>query len=58
MKTLTGERIEQNIPESITENRNNKEITKGDNSGDRNLRKEIKNRRSSATEYKRWKREF
>ena len=40
-------------------NRNNKENPKGDNSGDRNPRKEIRNhrcKRASATEYQAWKR--
>ena len=36
-----GERIEQNHPGSKNGSRNNKEITNGDNSGDRNPRKEI-----------------
>ena len=34
-----GERIEQNHPGPKNGSRNNKEITKGDNSGDRNLGK-------------------
>jgi hypothetical protein len=38
-----SERIEQNHPGSKNERRNNKEITKGDNSGDRNPRKKIRN---------------
>ena len=40
MKTQRGERIEQNTPGSKTGSRNNKEITKGDNSGDKNPRKD------------------
>jgi hypothetical protein len=39
----SGERIEQNCPGSKSRSRNNKEITKGDNSGDRNPRKEVRN---------------
>jgi hypothetical protein len=38
----TGEGIEQNHPVSKNGNTNNKEITKGDNPGDRKPRKEIK----------------
>jgi hypothetical protein len=37
--------MEQNHPESKNGSRNNKEITKGDNSGDRNPRKEIRSHR-------------
>ena len=36
-----GERIEQNHPASKIGSRNNKEITKGDNSGDGKSRKEV-----------------
>ena len=36
---------EQNRPRSKNVNRNNKEITKGDNSGDRKSRKEIRSHR-------------
>jgi hypothetical protein len=38
----TGEAIEQNHPGSINGYRNNKEITKGDNLGDRKTTKEIR----------------
>jgi hypothetical protein len=41
----TGEGIEQNHPGSKTVSRNNKEITRGDSSGDGNPRKEIRNHR-------------
>jgi hypothetical protein len=41
----TGERIEQNHPGSRSGNRNNKVMTMGNNSGDRNPRKEIRNHR-------------
>ena len=41
----TVERIEPNHPGSKNRIRNNKEITKVDNSGDRNPRKEIRNHR-------------
>jgi hypothetical protein len=41
----TGERIEQNYLGSKTENRNNKEITKGDHPGVRKPRKEIRSHR-------------
>jgi hypothetical protein len=44
-----GEEIEQNHPGSKNESRNNKEITKGDNSGDRKPRKEIRNIDASIT---------
>jgi hypothetical protein len=40
-----GEGIEQSHPGSKNENRNNKEITKGDNSGDRKPRKTIRSHR-------------
>ena len=42
----TGEGIEQNHPGSKNENRNNKEITQGDNPGDIKPRKEIRSYRS------------
>jgi hypothetical protein len=50
----TGERIEQNHPGSKNRSRNNKEITKGDNSGGRKSRKETRNHRwqASPTKYK------
>ena len=41
----TDEGFEQSHIESENENRNNKEITKGDNTGDRNPRNEIRNHR-------------
>ena len=41
----TGEGIEQNHPGSKIGNRNNKEITKGENPGDRKTRKEIRSHR-------------
>jgi hypothetical protein len=41
----TGEGIEQNHPASKKGSRSNKEITKGDNSGDRKPRKEIRSHR-------------
>jgi methyl-accepting chemotaxis protein len=41
----TGEVIEQNHPGSKNGSRDNKEITKGDNSGDRNPRREIRSNR-------------
>jgi ribosomal protein S6E (S10) len=41
----TGYGIEQNHPRSKNVSRNNKENPKGDNSGDRNPRKEIRNPR-------------
>ena len=41
----TGEEIEQNHPGSKNGSRNNKEITKGDNSGDRKPKKEIRSHR-------------
>jgi hypothetical protein len=40
-----GEGIEQSHPGSKNENRNNKEITKGDNSGDRKPGNEIRSHR-------------
>jgi hypothetical protein len=40
-----GDEIEQNNPGSKNGSRNNKEITEGDNSEDRNPRKEIRNHR-------------
>jgi hypothetical protein len=40
-----GEGIEQNHPGSKNGNRNNKETTMGDNSGDRKHRKEIRSHR-------------
>ena len=40
-----GEEIEENFPGSKNGNRNNKEITKGDNPGDRKPRKETRRRR-------------
>jgi hypothetical protein len=40
--TQTGEGIEQNHARSKTRSRNNKEVTKGDNSGDRKPRKVIR----------------
>jgi hypothetical protein len=39
----TGERIEQNYPVSKNGKRNNKEITRGDNSGNRKAMKEVRN---------------
>jgi hypothetical protein len=39
MHNQTGEGIEQNHPGSKNGSRNNREITKGENSGDRNHRK-------------------
>jgi hypothetical protein len=53
----TSDGIKQNHLRSKNGSRNNKENKKGDNSGDRKPRKEIRNHRASATEYKRWKRE-
>jgi hypothetical protein len=50
----TGDGIEQNRPRSKNGSRNNKENQKGDNSGYRNPRKEIRNHRST-TEYKIWR---
>jgi hypothetical protein len=47
-----GEGIEQNNPRSKNGNRNNKEITKGDNPGDWKSRKEIMSHRCKPTEYK------
>jgi hypothetical protein len=41
----TGDGIEQNHPRSKKGSRNNEENPKGDNSGDRNPRKEIRNHR-------------
>jgi hypothetical protein len=41
----TGERIEQNNPGSKNGSRNNKEIIKGDNSGDRKPRKDVRSHR-------------
>ena len=41
----TGDRIEQNHPWSKNGSRNNKENLEGDNFGNRNPRKEIKNHR-------------
>jgi hypothetical protein len=41
----TGEEIEQSHPGSKNGNRNNKEITKGVNNGDRKPRKEIRSHR-------------
>ena len=48
----TAEGIEQNYPGSKKGNRNNKEIRKGENPGDRKPRKEIRSH-GSPTEYKR-----
>ena len=45
----TGERIEQNHPGSKNGSRNIKEITKGDNSEDRNLKKKSGDIDSSIT---------
>ena len=47
-----GEGIEQNYPGSKKANRNNKEITKGENPGDRKPKKEIRSH-GSPTKYKR-----
>jgi hypothetical protein len=41
----TGDEIEQNYPRSKNGSRNNEEKSKGDNSGDRNPRKEIRTHR-------------
>jgi hypothetical protein len=45
MHNQSGEGIEQNHPGSKNGSRNNKEITKRDNSPDRKSRKEIRNHR-------------
>ena len=42
LQERTGERIEQNHPGSKNGTRNNKEITKGNKSGDRKPRKEVR----------------
>ena len=44
-KTQTGEEIEKNHPVSKNGNTNNKEFTKGDNSGERKARKVIRSHR-------------
>jgi hypothetical protein len=52
---MKREGIEQNPPASKSGNRNNKEITKGDNPVDRKPRKEIRSHRCKhhqPTEYK------
>jgi hypothetical protein len=47
----TGEGIEQNHPWSKNENKNSKEITKGDNPADRKPRKKIKNYRCNHNQH-------
>jgi hypothetical protein len=55
----TGDGIEQDHPRSKNGSRNSKENPEGENSGDRNSRKEIRNHRCEhqLREYKRWKKE-